>query len=84
IFDEIDTGISGSTANQVARVLHDLSRSKQVLCITHLPQIVRVADHHLHVTKSVGGERTQVTFNYLSRENGRRVIEELTGSTAGN
>ena len=53
IFDEIDTGISGKTAQKVSRHLKKLSKYKQVICITHLPQIAISADNHLHVTKSV-------------------------------
>ncbi len=78
IFDEIDTGISGATANKVARALKDLSRSKQVICITHLPQIVSVADHHLHVKKTVNDDMTRVSFDYLGHQDGQLVIQELT------
>ncbi|NOZ73909.1 MAG: DNA repair protein RecN [FCB group bacterium] len=84
IFDEIDTGISGSTAVKVANALKMLSRSKQVFCITHLPQIANVADHHLHVTKTVLHGKTRVDIAYLDRENGQRVIDELTSPVVRN
>jgi len=58
IFDEIDSGISGSTAETVGITLEELARSRQVICITHLPQIAARGDHHLRVQKVVSGGRT--------------------------
>jgi DNA repair protein RecN (Recombination protein N) len=51
IFDEIDTGVSGSAAEQIGRKLESLSKSRQVLCVTHLPQIAALAANHLVITK---------------------------------
>jgi len=58
IFDEVDTGVSGRTAQQVAEKLMGISRRRQILCITHLPQIAAMADTHFLIEKSVIGERT--------------------------
>ena len=58
IFDEVDTGVSGRTAQQVAEKLMGISRRRQILCITHLPQIAAMADTHFLIEKSVEGERT--------------------------
>ena len=58
IFDEVDTGVSGRTAQQVAEKLMGISRRRQILCITHLPQIAAMADTHFLIEKSSQGERT--------------------------
>lgn len=52
IFDEVDAGVSGRAAQKVAVKLHSVSRSKQVLCVTHLPQIAAAADAHLLISKA--------------------------------
>lgn len=75
IFDEVDTGIGGQTAHQVGAKLGDLARHAQVLCVTHLPQIAGLADHHLQVEKVVSGGRTTVSVQALSAT---ERIEELT------
>ena len=77
VFDEIDSGISGQAAEKVAEQLLKLSQSKQVFCITHLSQIARKADHHLHITKSVDNNQTFVTVNYLNEIERPKVINEL-------
>jgi DNA repair protein RecN (Recombination protein N) len=53
IFDEIDTGISGFTANIIGKKLKDISRDLQIIAITHLPQIAAFSDHHISVVKVV-------------------------------
>lgn len=58
IFDEIDTGVSGRAAQKIARKLGEISRSKQTLCVTHLPQLAAMGDHHLLIQKSVSEEYT--------------------------
>ena len=59
VFDEIDTGIGGRAADAVGKKLKALSRSKQVLCITHLPQIASFADHHFLIEKHESGGTNQ-------------------------
>ena len=68
IFDEIDTGISGRTAQKVSECLLELSRRHQVICITHLPQIAAMADHHFLIAKSVKGEHTVTEIKELEQE----------------
>lgn len=65
IFDEIDAGISGQTAEAVALKIRELSVHHQVICITHLPQIAAAADEHFTVSKSQVGERTQTVIDLL-------------------
>ena len=77
VFDEIDSGISGKAAEKVAEQLLKLSKSKQVFCITHLSQIVRKADHHLHIVKFVKNGQTFVKANYLNELESPLVINEL-------
>jgi DNA repair protein RecN (Recombination protein N) len=55
IFDEVDTGIGGGVAEVVGRLLHQLGRERQVLCVTHLPQVAARGDHHFQVSKSGDG-----------------------------
>jgi DNA repair protein RecN (Recombination protein N) len=66
IFDEIDTGIGGRAAEAVGKKLKWLSRSNQVLCVTHLPQIATFADRHYLLEKKRVGERTHTTIRYIS------------------
>ena len=77
IFDEIDSGISGETAKKVSRHLKKLSNHKQVICITHLPQIAKKADMHLHIKKSVNDSRTIVSAEYLDGDYSEEVINNL-------
>ena len=65
IFDEVDTGISGSAASKVGRKLQQLSKSHQVLCITHQAQIAALADIHLFISKNVSDGRTYTTVREL-------------------
>lgn len=80
IFDEIDTGVSGRAANKVGQKLYEISMGRQVLCITHLPQIACLADHHFRISKHEEGERTFTIVEALD-EKGR--MEELARLTSG-
>jgi DNA repair protein RecN (Recombination protein N) len=73
IFDEIDAGLGGVTAKTVAEAIAKVSRGRQVLCITHLPQIASMADIHLQITKSEVEGRTVTTVKRLEEEG--RVLE---------
>ena len=66
VFDEIDAGVSGRVAQAIATQLWQLSRSSQILCVTHQPLIAAIADHHFHVSKEVIGDRTQVQIRLLA------------------
>ena len=68
IFDEIDTGVSGKVAQAMAEKIFSLSKSSQVLCITHLPQVAAMADQHLHIAKQVTGNRTNTQVKTLNEE----------------
>ena len=68
IFDEIDTGISGKTAQVVGEKMKFVAKHHQVICITHLPQIAALADTHLHIQKTTKGEKTLVEVKKLSEE----------------
>ncbi len=80
IFDEIDTGISGSAADRVGKKLHQLSADSQVLCVTHQAQIAAFADNHLFISKSVHDDRTFTQVDSLN-EDGR--IKELARIVGG-
>jgi DNA repair protein RecN (Recombination protein N) len=80
IFDEIDTGIGGILAGNVARSLADLSKTHQVLCISHLHQIASMADHHFMVYKEASGNRTVTRVEKL-KENAR--IDEIARMLGG-
>ena len=80
IFDEIDTGISGRTAQMVSEKMAVLSGNRQLLCITHLPQIAAMADTHFLIEKSTDGIKTVTTMQKLSEE---RSVEELARMLGG-
>lgn len=80
IFDEIDAGIGGKTAEFIARKLAQLAARHQVICITHLPQIASAAAHHFHVDKTVEKERTFTWAKRLERE---ERVEEIARLIAG-
>lgn len=79
IFDEIDTGISGKTANMVAEKLHDLSRSHQIICISHLPQIAAMADSHYGIHKQVEDGNTISGIEKLNEDMMIKEIAKLVG-----
>ena len=66
IFDEIDTGISGETAQAVARKIHDISLSSQVIAITHMPQVASLSDHHILISKEIRANRTYAHMKELT------------------
>ncbi len=68
VFDEIDTGISGETAQAVARKIHEISLFSQVIAITHMPQVASLSDHHILISKEVKGNRTYSHMKELSLE----------------
>ena len=79
VFDEIDTGVSGIAAQRVGEKMSDLSRDKQVLCITHLPQIAAIADNHDLIVKSERGGRTYTEVIELDRQGRRMELARLHG-----
>lgn len=79
VFDEIDEGISGVAAQRVAEKLARLSKRKQVICVTHLPQIAAMADRHFHIEKSERGGRTYTAVTPLDPAGRRRELARLHG-----
>jgi DNA repair protein RecN (Recombination protein N) len=80
IFDEIDTGIGGGAAEAVGKKLKALSRSNQVLCVTHLPQIATFADHHYLIEKKQAAGRTRTTVRPIT---GNERTEEIARMLSG-
>lgn len=79
IFDEIDTGVSGIAAQRVGEKLYSVSRGKQVLCVTHLPQIAAMADAHYRIAKEERGGRTYTQVQLLDRDGRRHELARLHG-----
>lgn len=79
IFDEIDTGISGRTAQKVSEKLVYIARTHQVICITHLPQIAAMADAHYEIAKSAADGRTTTGIRRLQREEMVKELARLLG-----
>lgn len=80
IFDEIDAGIGGEVADTVGRLLHTLSRNRQVLCITHLPQVAAYADHHYRIAKSSDATSTSTDVTLLNDEQRISEIARMLGN----
>ena len=77
LFDEIDSGISGEAARQVGIILKELSDRRQVICITHQPQIAGKGDAHFYVFKEVKGESVQTKIRLLEGESRIMVIAKM-------
>jgi DNA repair protein RecN (Recombination protein N) len=83
VFDEVDAGIGGAVAEAMGRVLAEVSRGRQVVCVTHLPQVAAFADRHHRVEKRVAGGRTHTAVALLERGDDRRreVARMIAGAT---
>lgn len=79
IFDEIDVGVSGRTAQKVAQKLAVISKNHQILCITHLPQIAAMADTHFLIEKTANEEETTTSIYHLEEEASVNEIARLLG-----
>lgn len=80
VFDEIDTGISGVVAHTVAKKLYNISRAKQVIAVTHLPQLASFADHHYLISKSTVGDKTRTDLLLLTGDGRVEEVARLAGS----
>ena len=80
IFDEIDTGVSGYVASQVAKKMVEISKQTQVICITHIPQVASTSNHHLFISKNVEDGRTKAHIKELS---GNDRINEIATMISG-
>ena len=77
IFDEIDTGISGEAARQVGIIMKELASTRQVICITHLPQIAGKASAHFFVYKEIVNEKVKTNIRLLSSEERITTIAQM-------
>ncbi|MBQ9844384.1 MAG: DNA repair protein RecN [Oscillospiraceae bacterium] len=81
IFDEVDTGVSGRAAQKVAEKLRSVAKSKQVLCVTHLPQLAALATTHLLIAKAERSGRTFTTVTPLDLEGRKQELARIIGGT---
>ena len=81
VFDEVDTGVSGRAAQKVAEKLRSVARSKQVLCVTHLPQLAALGDTHLLIAKEERQGRTFTTVTPLDKEGRKQELARIIGGT---
>lgn len=79
IFDEIDTGISGEVALRVGEIMRAMSRGHQLICITHLPQMARIADRHLYIYKDVSKGKTHTRIRVLNQEERIQELAKMIG-----
>ncbi len=79
IFDEIDTGVSGRAAQKIGLKLREISKHRQVLCVTHLAQIAVMADKHLLIEKNIVGDRTVTAVRTLAHEERKYEIARIMG-----
>jgi DNA repair protein RecN (Recombination protein N) len=83
IFDEVDAGIGGRSADPVGRLLWRLARDHQVVCVTHLPQIAAYADDHLRIEKREREGRTVTEITRLDDGERRHELAQMLGGAAG-
>jgi len=81
IFDEIDTGVSGNIATQMARIMREMAKTRQIIAITHLPQIAALGEHHYKVFKADTATRTET---HISRLTSEERINEIATMLSGN
>jgi DNA repair protein RecN (Recombination protein N) len=79
VFDEVDAGVSGAVAEVIGRAIGDVARHRQVVCITHLPQIAALGDAHFVVDKSESGGRTHARVRRLSASERVEEIARMIG-----
>lgn len=79
IFDEVDAGIGGAVAEMVGQMLSSLAKTHQIICITHLPQIAKFADHHFHIEKTHVSGRAKTTIRQLGAEERIEEIARMLG-----
>ena len=85
IFDEIDSGISGEAAKQVSIIMQGLAKSRQIICITHQPQIAAKANNHLFVYKELEQEKIKTKIKKLSvNERTEAIAKMLSGENPSN
>ena len=80
IFDEIDAGISGKTAWKVSQKLGILAKTHQIMCITHLPQIAAMADHHFYIEKNAVGALRKLLLKSFLKTGSLKELARLSGA----
>jgi len=80
LFDEVDTGVSGKVAQKMAEKMYDISQHIQVICISHLPQVAAISDHHLYIEKKEQDDRTTTRVTELD---GQSRIKEVARMISG-
>ncbi|MEE1107718.1 DNA repair protein RecN [Macrococcoides canis] len=80
LFDEVDTGVSGKVAQKMAEKMHDISEHIQVICISHLPQVAAISDHHLYIEKI---EQDNRTITQITELDGEMRIHEVARMISG-
>ena len=81
IFDEVDTGISGSAAQKVGQKLKQVSSGRQIICVTHLAQVAAYADNHMLISKSTNGEKTFTSVESLEKEGRVNELARIMGGS---
>ena len=79
MFDEVDVGISGKTGAIVGHALHELGKSAQVFCVTHLPQVAAQGDHHIQVIKTRSEQSTQTVIVTLNEQERIEEVARMLG-----
>jgi DNA repair protein RecN (Recombination protein N) len=79
VFDEVDVGIGGSTAEIVGQLLHTLGQKAQVLCVTHLPQVAALGDHHFHIAKHIENGQTRTLVSVLDKPGRIHEVARMLG-----
>lgn len=82
IFDEVDTGVSGRVAQAIGNKIYTISQKSQVLCITHLPQVAAMSDHHYFIEKQISHNRTTTTITELNAAQSVAEISRMLSGTA--
>ena len=82
IFDEVDTGVSGRAAQKVAEKLRNVAKNKQVLCVTHLPQLAALANTHLLISKEERSGRTYTSVMPLGIDGRKRELARMIGGVS--
>jgi DNA repair protein RecN (Recombination protein N) len=79
VFDEVDSGVGGSVAEMVGRRLQELGANRQVLCVTHLPQVASLADQHFRISKVTDGKSTRTRVSLLAKDERTEELARMLG-----
>ena len=83
VFDEIDSGISGKIASEVAKKLYNIAKNRQVIAVTHLPQLAAMADYNFLIEKQEIGEKTLTKLKLLNENETYEELMRLAGASSG-